>query len=196
MATELRNERGIVRVPTGTWHVDPVHSSVEFEIKHMMIATVRGRFREFEGTVVAAEDIADSHAFGVVKVASIDTNDPTRDAHLRSPDFFDVERYPEIRFASTHIQPLGGPQFRVRGDLTMKGVTRAVELEVTVEGSERDPWGNDRVGFRARAAINRTDFGLTWQKALETGGFLLGDEVKIIVNVSAVRADDGQGGKP
>jgi polyisoprenoid-binding protein YceI len=188
MATQLQTEQGIVRVPTGTWNVDPDHSSVEFEIKHLMIATVRGRFTEFEGKLIAAEDIADSRAYGVVKAASIDTSQPDRDAHLRSAEFFDVERYPEIRFESKRIDPLGGPTFRVAGDLTIKDVTREVELEATVEGAQRDPWGNDRVGMRARGTIDRRDFGLTWQKALETGGFLLGDEVRIMVEVSAVRA--------
>jgi polyisoprenoid-binding protein YceI len=187
MATELQTERGVVRVPTGTWRVDPAHSSVEFEIKHMMIATVRGRFRELEGTIVAADDIRESRASGVVKAASIDTNHPDRDAHLRSPDFFDVERYPEIRFGSTRIEPLGGPNYRVIGDLTIKDVMREVALETTVEGVTRDPWGNERVGMRARGTIDRKDFGLRWQQALETGGLLLGDEVRILIEISAVR---------
>jgi polyisoprenoid-binding protein YceI len=191
MATELQTEHGVVRVPTGTWHVDPAHSSIEFEIKHMMIATVRGRFREFEGTIIAAEDIADSRASGVVKTASIDTNQPDRDAHLRSPDFFDVERYPEIRFESTRIEPLGGPKFNVVGSLTIRDMTREVVLETTVEGTTHDPWGNDRVGMRARGTIDRKEFGLSWQKALETGGFLLGDEVTIFIEVSAVKDEQG-----
>lgn len=191
MATELQTEKGVVRVPTGTWHVDPAHSSVEFEIKHLMIATVRGRFREFEGTIVAAEDIRDSRTFGTVETASVDTNQPDRDAHLRSPDFFDCERYPKARFESTSIEPLGGPEFRVRGKLTIKDVTRDVEFSATVEGAQRDPWGNERVGFRACGSIDRKEFGLTWQQALETGGFVLGDTVKIIIDISAVRdADD------
>jgi polyisoprenoid-binding protein YceI len=190
MTTQLQTEQGIVRVPRGTWQVDPAHSSVEFEIKHMMIATVRGRFTEFEGTIVAAEDLADSRAYGVVMAASIDTNNAERDAHLRSADFFDVERYPEIRFESTRIEPLGGPRFRLLGDLTIKDVTREVELEATVEGAERDPWGNDRVGIRVRGTIDRTEFGLRWQQALETGGFLLGNEVRVLVDVSAVRTED------
>jgi polyisoprenoid-binding protein YceI len=189
MATQLQTERGIVRVPTGTWHVDPTHSSVGFEIKHLMIATVRGRFKEFEGTIVAAEDIADSRVDGIVEAASIDTGNAERDEHLRSPEFFDVARYPEIRFESRRIEPLGGPEFRVDGVLTIKDVTRPVELNATVEGAERDPWGNDRVGLRARGTIDRKDFGLTWQKALESGGFLLGDEVRILVDVSAVASD-------
>jgi polyisoprenoid-binding protein YceI len=188
MATELQTEQGIVRVPTGTWHVDPAHSSVEFEVKHMMIATVRGRFNEFEGTIEAAEDINDSRVYGKVKAASIDTNDDTRDAHLRSADFLDVENHPEITFESTHIEPLGGPEFRMTGDLTIKGVTRTVELEATVEGAELDPWGNERVGIRVRGQIDRKEFGLTWQKMLESGGFLVGEDVKIMVDVSAVKA--------
>jgi polyisoprenoid-binding protein YceI len=187
MATQLHTEQGIVRVPTGTWKVDPAHSSIEFEIKHMMIATVRGRFREFEGTIEAAEDIADSRVYGTVKAASVDTNEPTRDAHLRSPDFLDADRYPEIRFESSRIEPLGGPEFRILGDLTIKDVTREIELKATVEGAQRDPWGNERVGLRVRGTINRSDFGLRWQQVLETGGFLVGEELKVLVDVSAVR---------
>jgi polyisoprenoid-binding protein YceI len=190
MATQLQTETGIVRVPTGTWHVDPAHSSVEFEVKHMMIATVRGRFREFEGTIEAAEDIADSRVYGVVKTGSIDTNEPDRDAHLRSADFLDTDTYPESRFESTRIEPLGGPRYRVVGDLTIRDVTREVQLEATVEGAERDPWGNDRVGVRLRGTIDRNDFGLRWQRILETGGFLVGDEVRLAVDVSAVKAED------
>jgi polyisoprenoid-binding protein YceI len=188
MAAELQTEHGIVRVPTGTWHVDPAHSSVEFEVKHMMIATVRGRFKEFDGTIEAAEDVDDSRVHGKVKAASIDTNEPTRDAHLRSADFLDVAKHPGITFESTHIEPLGGPEFRMTGDLTIKGVTRTVELDSTVEGAELDPWGNERVGIRIRGQINREEFGLTWQKMLESGGFLVGGEVKILVDVSAVKA--------
>ncbi len=188
MATDLQTEKGIVRVPTGTWNVDPTHSSIEFSIKHMMIATVRGRFKDFEGTIEAAEDINDSKVVGIVRTASIDTNEPTRDDHLRGPDFFDVEHYPEARFESKRIIPIGGPDFRVIGDMTLKGVTREVELKATVEGSQRDPWGNDRIGIRTRGMIDRTDFGLTWQHALETGGFLVGEEVKIVIDISAVKA--------
>jgi polyisoprenoid-binding protein YceI len=188
MDTELQTEHGMVRVPTGTWHVDPAHSSVEFEVKHMMIATVHGRFREFNGTIEAAEDINDSRVYGKVNAASIDTNDATRDAHLRSADFLDVEKFRDISFESTHIEPLGGPEFRMTGDLTIKGVTRTVELDSTVEGAELDPWGNERVGIRIRGQIDRKEFGPTWQKMLESGRFLVGDEVKILVDVSAVKA--------
>lgn len=188
MVTRSQTEQGVVRVPLGTWNIDPTHSSVEFSIKHMMIATVRGRFRDFEGTIEAAEDINDSKVVGVVRTASIDTNEPTRDEHLRGPDFFDVERYPEARFESRRIVPLGGPNFRVVGDLTLKDVTREIELDATIEGSERDPWGQDRIGIRVRGAIDRTAFGLTWQRALESGGFLVGQEVRIAIDISAVKA--------
>jgi polyisoprenoid-binding protein YceI len=189
--TQLETEQGIVRVPTGTWKVDPAHSAVEFQVKHMMIATVRGRFTEFEGAIEAAPDIDDSRAYGTVEVASIDTNQPDRDAHLRSPDFFDVERYTKIRFESKRIVPLGGARFRVAGDLTIKDVTREAELEATVHGAARDPYGNDRVGVSWSGAIDRREFGLKWQQVLETGGFLVGDEVKVMVDISAVKAPDG-----
>src|SRR4051794_37958655 len=126
--TQLQTETGMVRVPAGTWRVDPTHSSVGFEVKHLMIATVRGRFTEFEGTIEAAEDDpSNSRAWGSVKVASIDTGDADRDAHLRSPDFFDVERYPEARFESTRVEHMEGGRYRMAGDLTIKDETREVE---------------------------------------------------------------------
>jgi polyisoprenoid-binding protein YceI len=188
MPTQLQTEQGIVRVPTGTWTVDPDHSSVEFEVKHMMIATIRGRFREFDGVIVAAQDITESRVYGTVQTASIDTGSPERDAHLRSPEFFDVERYPEIRLESKRIEPQGGAVFLVVADLTIKDVTREVELAATVEGAQIDPWGNERVGVRVQGTIDRNDFGLHWQKLLESGGVLVGDEVRIFIYVSAVRA--------
>jgi polyisoprenoid-binding protein YceI len=184
----LHTEAGMVRVPAGTWSVDRTHSSVGFEIKHLMIATVRGRFTEFEGTLEAAEDDpSNSRAFGTVSVASIDTGDADRDAHLRSPDFFDVERYPQARFESTRIQHLAGGTYRITGDLTIKDVTREVEFEATVEGSGEDPWGNERVGVAVRGSLDRTEFGLTWQQKLAAGGVLVGEEVKVLIDVSAVR---------
>ena len=187
--TQSGQATGIVRVPQGTWNVDPTHSSIEFRIKHMMIATVRGSFREFEGTIVAAEDVADSRVTGIVKAASIDTNEPTRDAHLRSADFFDTDHYPDIRFDSTRIEPVAGPDYRITGNLTIKDVTREIVLDGTVEGVERDPFGNERVGISTRGTIPRSEFGLAWQKALESGGLLLGDDVRILIDVSAIRAE-------
>ena len=186
--SELETERGIVRVPTGTWTVDPAHSSIEFRIKHMMVSTVRGRFDDFEGTVEAAPDYHDSKVRGTLKTASIDTNEPSRDAHLRSPDFFDAENHPGISFESTAIEHLGKGDYRVTGELTMHGETRPVVLEGTVHGIARDPWGNDRVGVELRGTISRGEFGLRWQQALETGGILLGDEVRIAADISAIRS--------
>jgi polyisoprenoid-binding protein YceI len=186
MATELDTERGIVRVPTGTWTVDPAHSSVEFRVKHMMISTVRGRFGEFEGTIEAAPDYHQSQVRGTVKAASIDTNEPRRDDHLRSADFFDSEQHPEIGFESTGIEHVEKGKFRVGGELTMHGETRPVEFEVTVHGVTRDPQGQDRVGLEVRGTISRGEFGLRWQQALETGGVVVGDEVRIDADISAV----------
>jgi polyisoprenoid-binding protein YceI len=125
---------------------------------------------------------------GIVRAASIDTDEPSRDAHLRSAEFLDAEHFPEARFASRQVVPLGGPTFRVVGDLTLKDVTREVALEATVEGSERDPWGNERVGIRVRGEIDRKDFGLRWQQMLQTGGLMVGEQVRIVIDISAVRA--------
>jgi polyisoprenoid-binding protein YceI len=186
MATELDTQRGIVRVPTGTWTIDAAHSSVEFRIKHMMISTVRGRFSEFEGTIEAASDYHDSKVRGMIKAASIDTNESNRDAHLRSADFFDVEQYPEITFESTRVEHVEKGNYRVDGDLTMHGETRPVEFEVTIHGVTHGPQGQDRVGLEVRGTISRGEFGLRWQQALETGGVLVGDEVRVVADIAAV----------
>jgi polyisoprenoid-binding protein YceI len=186
MATQLETARGIVRVPTGVWTVDPVHSSVEFRVKHMMISTVRGRFGEFEGLIEAAPDYHDSKVRGTVKAASIDTNEPRRDDHLRSADFFDVENHPTIGFESTTIEHVEKGDYRVTGDLTMHGETRPVSFEVTVHGVTPDPQGGSRVGVEVRGTISRGEFGLRWQQALETGGVVVADEVRVSADLSAV----------
>jgi len=185
--TQLHTEHGVVKVPAGTWKVDPAHSSVGFEVKHMMIATVRGHFSSFDGTLATDEDPERSHAYGWVDVASIDTGSADRDAHLRSADFFDVERYPRMTFDSTRIQWVEGGTYRVWGELTIKDVTREVEVEATVQGVGEDPWGNERVGVAIRGSIDRTEFGLTWQQPLASGGLLVGEQVKVLLDVSAVR---------
>ena len=188
--TQIMTDEGrIVRVPAGTWKVDPTHSSVGFEVKHMMISTVRGQFREFDGTLEAAEDDpAHSRAWGSVEVASIETGNAERDEHLRSPDFFDADRYPEIRFASTRIAHVEGGTYHVWGDLTVKDVTREVEITATVEGAGQDPWGAERVGIAIRGEIDRTEFGLRWQQKLATGGLLVGEKVRVLADISAVRS--------
>lgn len=187
--TQLMTEQGMVRVPAGTWKVDPAHSSAAFEVKHMMIATVRGQFREFDGSLEAAEDDpSNSRAQGSANTASIDTGNEERDAHLRSPDFFDAERYPNITFASTRIEHVEGGIYRVAGDLAIKDITREVEMTATIEGAGEDPWGNERVGVSVRGTIDRTEFGLTWQQKLASGGLLVGESVQVLLDISAVRA--------
>jgi polyisoprenoid-binding protein YceI len=174
-------------LPTGTWTVDPIHSRVEFAAKHMGIATVRGVFTRFEGALEIADDPADSRAWGTVEVASLDTGAPDRDGHLRSADFFDAERYPEMTFESKRIEPLGGRTFRIAGDLTLRGVTREVELGVVVGGRDTDPWGNERVGLEVTGELSRSEFGMRFNEMLGSGNALVGDRVKLALDVSAVK---------
>ncbi len=171
----------------GTWNVDPSHSSVEFQVKHMGIATVKGFFSEFEGHLEVAEDGTIS-ARGNVKAASINTRAAQRDEHLRSPDFFDVETHPELSFQSKSVQPLAADSYRIVGELTIRGVTREVEFEAVGQGVDQDPWGNTRVGLEVTGELNREDFGLTWNQALESGGVLVGKKVKVLLDLSAVKA--------
>jgi polyisoprenoid-binding protein YceI len=182
-------------VPTGTWRVDPVHSSVQFAVKHMGIATVRGKFTRFEGTLEVGDDLASSRAFGKVDVASIDTDEPDRDAHLRSPDFFDVENYPEIIFESTRVEPIDDKSSTIYGNLTMHGVTKEVRLDVVVEGTDTDPWGNERVGLSATGVLVRSEFDMKFNQALGSGNLLVGDKVNISLDVSAVRVP-AEGDRP
>lgn len=173
------------------WRVDPAHTNVEFAVKHMMIATVRGRFAEVDGTV--QQDTSNPAASRVevsIKAASIDTRVADRDAHLKSPDFLDVEKYPEITFRSSHIERLGGDRLRIDGDLTIHGVTRPVTLDTTSEGQGKDPWGGERAGYSATTTIDRRDYGLLWNQALEQGGgWLVGHDVKITMDVELIRQD-------
>jgi polyisoprenoid-binding protein YceI len=173
-------------LPTGTWNVDPIHSSVEFHVKHLGIATVKGQFKEFEGTLEVGPD--GSRAYGTVKVASVDTREPQRDAHLRSPDFFDADQYPEIAFQSTAIRPLDEDTFEIDGDLSIHGVTRGLTLKATVEGTETDPQGNPRVGLSATAQIDRSDYEMKFNMALGSGNVVVSDKVKILLEISAVKA--------
>jgi polyisoprenoid-binding protein YceI len=174
-----------------TWTIDPAHTQVEFEVKHMMFAKVRGRFRNVEATLVLGSDRQSdaTRVEAVIESASIDTGQPQRDEHLRSADFFDVTRFPALRFVSRTVRRKADGGFAVTGDLTIRDVTRQVELEVQETGRGTDPWGKERVGFTASSTIDRRDFGLTWNQALETGGILVGTDVRIILEVQAVRAD-------
>ena len=169
-----------------TWTIDPSHTTVEFVAKHMMITTVKGRFAEFSGTVVADEEsLADSTVEVTMQAASLDTRSEQRDAHLRSPDFLDVENYPDVTFKSTAIS--GTKQsFTVTGDLTIRGVTRPITLDASFEGEGKDPWGGTRASFSAHGKFDRRDFGLTWNVALETGGILVSNDVRINIEAQAV----------
>ena len=171
-----------------TWSIDPAHSHVEFAVKHLMIATVKGRFGVVRGSV-RLDDVDPSRGAAEIEIDadSIDTREAQRDAHLRSADFFDVEKFPKITFRSTRISDAAGDRFKLIGDLTIHGVTREVTLDVTAEGRARDPWGGDRAGFSATTKIKRSDFGLTWNQALETGGFVVGDDIRISLDVEMVK---------
>lgn len=177
-----------------TWNMDATHSEVGFSVKHMMFTTVRGRFEDLEGTVTLDKENPQNSSVSVsIKAQSLDTGVADRDGHLRSGDFFDVETYPTLTFRSTGVEgSLSNPgdTFRVVGDLTIRGETREVALDATFEGTGADPWGGTRAGFSAATTIDRRDFGLTWNQALETGGVLVGHEVKITLNVQAVLSQE------
>jgi polyisoprenoid-binding protein YceI len=178
----------ITAIPTGTWNVDPAHSSVEFRVKHLGIATVKGLFREYEGHIEIGDDVSSTRVYGKIKAASIDTGEPQRDDHLRSADFFDAESHPDITFESTKIEAVSEDEFHVTGDLTMHGVTHPITLHAEVEGTEEDPWGNTRVGLEAQGEISRGDWGMKFNQALGSGNMMVSDKVRISVDVSAVKA--------
>jgi polyisoprenoid-binding protein YceI len=179
-----------------TWQIDPAHSTVEFSVKHMMFTTVRGRFKTFSGAIeVDAENPDRSRVTVEIDAATIDTGVDDRDAHLRSADFLDVEQQPKIVFRSTrvngaHANP--GDRFKVAGTLEIRGQALAVTLDASFEGSGKDPWGNERGGFTARAEIDRRDWGLKWNQALETGGILVGNSVRIEIEAQAIRQPAGR----
>ena len=173
---------------TTTWTVDPVHSSVEFAVRHLMITTVKGRFGDVSGTIqVDANDPAKAVVDVTINAASIDTREPQRDAHLKSADFFEAEKFPTLTFRSTSVRDHKKDGFTLIGDLTIHGVTRQVALDVTTEGRAKDPWGGQRAGYTATTKIKRSDFGLTWNQLLETGGFAVSDDVKISLDVQLVQ---------
>lgn len=180
----------IPEVATTTWNIDPVHSVAEFKVKHMMISNVKGQFTTLTGVLSRdEEDITKSYVAVTIDASSINTREAQRDAHLKSADFFDVEKFPTLSFKSTNISSNADGDLSVAGDLTIHGVTRKVIFAVegpTAPG--KDPWGNVRVGASATTKINRKDFGLTWNAALETGGILVGDEVTLTLDVQFVKA--------
>ena len=196
-STDLAQAVGLRPVDDGTalpqagvYEVDSTHSVVEFAVRHLGLAKVRGHFNSFQGTLRIADDPSSSSLEASVDAASIDTGDSMRDNHLRSPEFLDVERHPTLQFQSTRIRRGPEGQWLLDGDLTVRGVSRPVAFEVEFEGSARDPWGNARIGFSATTEVNRDDFGLTWNQPLDAGGWLVGKQVKIELSVEAVREQE------
>jgi polyisoprenoid-binding protein YceI len=171
---------------TGTWVIDPSHSRLGFETRHAVVTKVRGHFADFEGTIVVGADAASSSATVSAKLDSIDTGSADRDGHLKSADFFDTESTNELKFVSTGIKS-AGDEFIVTGDLTIKGVTNSIDIKVEATGTATDPFGNDRAGFEGTGELSRKDFGLTWNVALETGGFLVSDNIKLQLDISAIK---------
>jgi polyisoprenoid-binding protein YceI len=179
-----------ITTATTTWNIDPVHSNAQFKVKHMMISNVKGEFTAVSGSLTLdSADITKSRVEASIDATTINTRDPQRDAHLKSPDFFDVEKFPTLAFKSTRVSKTSEGELAAAGDLTIHGITRNVVFEV--EGPTapmKDPWGNTRMGLSATTRISRKDFGLTWNASLETGGILVGDEVTITLDVEFIKA--------
>jgi polyisoprenoid-binding protein YceI len=171
---------------TTTWNIDATHSTIGFSIRHMVFSKVRGRFLKYTGAIRLDDDLAKSWVEVTIDAASIDTGTAQRDTHLRSADFFDAERFSELRFRSTRVDDLGGDRLRVTGDLTIRDVSREVVLDVEPAGRGVDPWGNERIGFVAKTSLDRKDFGLKWNQVLEAGGVLVGDRVDLELDIQAV----------
>jgi polyisoprenoid-binding protein YceI len=178
---------GLELPATGTYALDASHSQVGFAVRHVMISKTKGRFSDVAGNVEIAENPLDSSVAVTIQTASVDTRDEQRDGHLRSGDFFDAEAYPTMTYQSRSVRDAGKGNYVVEGDLTIKGVTRSVPLDLTFEGGAADPWGGVRIGFSAKAELDREAFGLTWNQALETGGVLVGKKVTIEIEAEAVK---------
>lgn len=181
----VREIEGATLPGAGTWEIDPGHADLAFTGRHFMLTKVRGRFTDVRGSITVAEDITQSTVEVVIAMASVESGNPARDEHLRSAELFDVERYPEATFRSTSVE-WAGTRGAVHGDLTIHGVTRPIALDVSFEGHVRDPWGGDRAIFSAGTRVNREDFGITWNVALEAGGVLVSKEVAITIEMETV----------
>lgn len=170
------------------WIVDPTHSAIEFSVKHMMIAKVKGSFNKFEASILAnPSDLTTAEIDFTVDVASIDTRNADRDNHLRSADFFDVEKNPTLTFKSTKIVKTDEDEYDVTGNVTLNGVTQEETFSITFEGQGKDPWGNEKAGFSGKGKVKRSDYGLTYNAALETGGVLIGDQITLTIEIEAAK---------
>jgi polyisoprenoid-binding protein YceI len=177
----------ITDLTPGVWNVDPSHSTIGFVARHLMVSKVRGHFGTFSGTITIADDPLQSKVEATVDIASVTTGDDTRDGHLKSADFFDLEKNPNMTLVSTGIDPKGS-NYILHTDLTVNGITKPVDFDLEFEGVSGDPWGGTRAGFSAEADVNRKDWGLEWNVALETGGVLVGEKVKIVLEIEAIKA--------
>ena len=186
-AAGLRVVDGVTLPAAGTYVLDPTHTRVGFVARHLMVTKVRGSFREFEGAITVGADAGASTAQATIQTASIDTGTPDRDAHLVSGDFLEVEKYPTITFGNARVVSQRGARFSVVGDLTIKGTTREVTLDVELDGVAKDPWGNEKLAVTASTEIDREDFGMTWNVALETGGVLVSKKIRIEIEAQAAR---------
>lgn len=176
-------------VPTGTWTVDPAHTKIGFAVKHMGVTTVRGEFREFDGTLEVGENLESTRAYGVVKAGSVDTNQPQRDEHLRSEDFFGAEANPELRFESKRIEPIDDDTFRIVGDLAMNGVSNEIELTAELGGVETGSQGEERIGLEVTGQLSRRDYRMKFNAALGSGNAVVADKVKLALDVAAIKQD-------
>ena len=178
------------RTGIATWTIDPTHSIAEFGVRHMMVSIVKGRFGTLSGSIhYDGDDLTAASVEATIDVGSITTNESQRDNHLRSPDFFQAERFPTITFRSTSVEHVDEDSYRVHGDLTIRDVTKPVTLDTTYEGQITDPLGNRRVGFAAETTLNRKDFGLNYNALIEGGGYVVGDKVKVTLHVEAIRQE-------
>jgi len=183
MATDITQKTGLA-----TWTIDPMHSTAEFSVKHMMISSVKGRFGVIGGALqYDGSDLTTASVEATIDVSSVNTDQPQRDTHLRSADFFEVEKHPSITFKSTGVEHKDDDEYKVHGDLTIHGVMKAVTLDTTYEGQITDPYGNRRAGFAAETTLSRKDFGLTYNAALEAGGVVIGDKIKVTIHLEAIR---------
>ena len=182
-----RAVNGLTLPSTGTFVLDKSHTEVGFIARHLMVSKVRGRFTDFEGTIVVADDPSESSVEVTIQAASINTNDENRDKHVRTNDFLSTDEFPALTFRSTKVELSSGGDWKVNGDLTVRGVTRPIVLDVQFEGVIQDPWGNQRLGFTASGEIDRNDFGVSFNAALETGGFVVSPKVKLEIEAEAVR---------
>ena len=184
LSTETTLPAGLT---AGTYAIDPSHSEVGFVARHAMVTKVRGRFTEVEGTLTFGNDVESSTAVATIQAASVTTGSADRDGHLKSADFFRTDEFPAMTFRSTRAESLGGDDYRVTGDLSILGVTKPITIDLEFNGAAKDPFGNERVGFEGKATILRSEWGLTWNAALETGGFLVSDKIKLNFDISAIR---------